>query len=101
MRKPRPPEPRHRHHARPPSLEDGELGYRPSWDAGRWQRTPPTVRGAYPVVSREGGLWTGAIALWTQDHRGWWWSTRIAAGQDLTSLPPAPSWDEPDEPQDG
>lgn len=70
-----------------------ELGFKPSFVLGRWQRTPPSERGVYPVVSREGGLWTGAIALHSQTWRGWWWSERIASGRDFTRLPPAPPWD--------
>lgn len=99
MRKPRPPAPRHRHHAQRP---DGaaELGYRPV-AVGRWMRTPPTERGIYCVVSREGGLWLGSIALHSQSWAGWWWSERISTGMDLTRLPPAPSWNEPDADLDG
>ncbi len=101
MRKPRPPAPRHRHHAQPPSPEDAELGYKPTVDAGRWQRTPPTERGVYPIVARPGGLWTGSVALHSQSWAGWWWSERITTGQDLTRLPPAPSWNEPASDLDG
>lgn len=76
-----------------------ELGFKPRFDAGRWQRERPTDRGVYPIVSREGGLWTGSVALHSQAWAGWWWSERIAAGRDLTRLPPAPPWDgEPDAP---
>lgn len=101
MRKPRPPEPRHRHHARPPSLEDGELGYTPTAEA-RWQRERPTPPGTYAVVGRSGGLWMGETRHTRDDWRGWWASAPIQVTRGLNRpLPPCPSWDEPDEPQDG
>lgn len=71
-----------------------ELGYRPKHTLGQWQRTPPIEKGVYPICSREGGLWTGSIALNTQGWCGYWWSEPIRAGMDLTSLPPCPAWTE-------
>lgn len=70
-----------------------ELGFKPHFGVGRWQRERPTERGVYPICARPGGLWDGRIALHSQAWAGWWWSERIVAGRDLSRLPPAPAWD--------